>query len=148
LPYLIDNNLVDSESYNEKYIQKVVALEQERIKKLSEISEATEYFFKKINYDKELLKWKKSDLIDAKQKLEFLHKELEKIPEQNWTRSALEQLIIGLIKAKNLGTGDTLWPLRVALTGRKNSPGPFEVAEVLGKEKSLIRIKKGIDLLS
>jgi glutamyl-tRNA synthetase len=147
MPYLVDANLVDSESYDEKYIQSVVVLEQERIKKLSEIPEVTEYFFKEISYDKELLKWKKSDLATAKSRLEFIYEELNKIPEENWTRSSLEQLLIDVIKVKDLGVGDTLWPMRVALTGQQNSPGPFEVAEVLGKEKSLERIKKAIDIL-
>ena len=40
-----------------------------------------------------------------------------------------------------------LWPMRVALTGRKASPGNFEVAEALGKTESLIRIKTAIELL-
>ena len=151
LPYLIDANLIDSKKYNEKYVQSVVALEKERIKKLSEISKITGYFFKEINkeidYDKELLKWKKSDLKTAKSRLEFLYSELNKVPDENWTRNSLKNLLIDLIKAKNLGTGDTLWPMRVALTGQKNSPGPFEVAEVLGKEKSLERIKQAISLV-
>ena len=146
LPYLIEANLVDSESYNEKYIQQIISLERERIKKLSEIPQVTQYFFKEIKYDKNLLKWKKSDLETAKSRLEFLYSELEKIPEKNWTRGALEQFIKDLINAHNLGTGDTLWPLRIALTGQQNSPGPFEIAEVLGKEKSLERIKKAINL--
>ncbi|MFH1456919.1 MAG: glutamate--tRNA ligase [Patescibacteria group bacterium] len=145
IPYLIEANLIDSESYDEKYIQSVVALEQERIKKLSEIAKVTQYFFNEIEYDKELLKWKKSDLPTAKARLEFIHEELNKIPEKNWTRNSLENLLIDLIKIQNLGTGDTLWPMRVALTGQQNSPGPFEVAEVLGKEKSLNRIKQGIE---
>ena len=148
LPYLIDANLIDSKKYNEKYVQSVVALEKERIKKLSEISKITGYFFKEINkeidYDKELLKWKKSDLKTAKSRLEFLYSELNKVPDENWTRNSLKNLLIDLIKAKNLGTGDTLWPMRVALTGQQNSPGPFEVAEVLGKENSLERIKNAI----
>ncbi|MBU4360699.1 glutamate--tRNA ligase [Patescibacteria group bacterium] len=157
MPYLIESKLIDSESpdvksgsrlyVGKKYIQAVVALEQERIKKLSEISKATEYFFKEIEYNKSLLKWKKSDLETAKQRLEFLYEELEKIPNENWTRNSLENLLIDLIKAKDLGVGDTLWPLRVALTGQQNSPGPFEVAEVLGKETSLERIKKGINTI-
>lgn len=147
MPYLVESNLIDSESYDEKYIQSVVALEQERIKKLSEISKVTKYFFKEIEYDKELLKWKKSDLETAKSRLEFLYEELNKIPEENWTRGALEQFLIDVIKAKDLGTGDTLWPMRIALTGQQNSPGPFEIAEVLGKEKSLERIKKAIEMI-
>jgi len=145
IPYLIEANLIDPESYDEKYVQAVVALEQERIKKLSVISKVTEYFFKEISYNKELLKWKKSDLTTAKSRLEFIYRELEKIPKENWTRHSLEQLLVDLIKAKDLGVGDTLWPMRTALTGQKNSPGPFEVAEVLGKEKTLTRIKQAIE---
>jgi hypothetical protein len=41
-----------------------------------------------------------------------------------------------------------LWPLRVALSGKKNSAGPMEIAEVLGKEKTLFRIKKALELLT
>jgi nondiscriminating glutamyl-tRNA synthetase len=37
--------------------------------------------------------------------------------------------------------GRLLWPLRVALTGKKASPGPFEIAEILEKERVLKRIK-------
>ncbi|HPA25813.1 MAG TPA: glutamate--tRNA ligase [bacterium] len=129
------------------YLKKIVALEQERLKKLSDITEATEYFFTEPTYEKELLQWRKSDLNDAKNKLKFLLIELEKVPNENWTRSALEQFIKGLIEAEKLDTGAVLWPMRVALSGRKNSPSPFELAEVLGKEKSLERIKKAINII-
>ena len=37
--------------------------------------------------------------------------------------------------------GKILWPFRAALTGKKASAGPFEIAEILGKEKTLERIK-------
>ena len=124
-----------------------MALEQERLKKLSDITEATEYFFTEPIYEKELLQWRKSDLNDAKNKLEFLLVELEKVPEENFTRGALEQFIKGLIEAEKLDTGAVLWPMRAALSGRKNSPGPFELAEVLGKEKCLERIKKAINII-
>jgi hypothetical protein len=36
----------------------------------------------------------------------------------------------------------------VALTGKKNSAGPFEVAEILGKEKCLLRINQALDLIN
>ena len=46
-------------------------------------------------------------------------------------------------EAQKMGDrGKLLWPLRVALTGKEASAGPFEVASVLGKEKSLKRIKR------
>ena len=40
-----------------------------------------------------------------------------------------------------------LWPMRVALSGQKNSPGPFEIAWVLGKEKTLQRINQAQEKL-
>ena len=43
-------------------------------------------------------------------------------------------------KARNRGY--LLWPFRVALTGKKASAGPFEVAAVLGYKKVLLRIQE------
>ena len=37
--------------------------------------------------------------------------------------------------------GHLLWPLRVALTGKKSSAGPFDIAEILGKKKVLARLE-------
>ena len=133
---------------NVEYIKKVVALEQERMKKLSDIVELADYFFKEVNYDVNLLKWKGSDLATAKQRLKFLADQLPQIPEENWTRRSIEDLVKSLIKNHDLGTGKTLWPMRVALTGREKSPGPFEVAEVLGKDETLKRLKKAASSLS
>ncbi len=148
---------------DKEYLKKVISLEQSRLKKLSDITEATAYFFEEPQYKKELLKWKKpahhaslaasqgeaggADLKDAKEKLEFLAAELEKVPEKNWNKNKLEEIIKDLIAKNNFETGNVLWPMRVALTGRDKSPSPFEVAGVLGKEKSLKRIKKGSEKL-
>lgn len=143
LPYIHENIKTLKHKNNKNYIKNIIALEQERLKKLSDITEATAYFFTEPQYEKELLRWRKSDLKDAKEKLEFLAKELESVPEKNWTQSALEEFIKELIASHKLETGNVLWPFRAALTGRDKSPSPFEVAEVLGKEESLKRIKKG-----
>ncbi len=43
--------------------------------------------------------------------------------------------------------GFILWPLRAALSGKQASASPFEIAEILSKEKTLKRIKEGIELL-
>ena len=81
---------------------------------------------------------------EVKKNLEEVLGRLEKIPEENWTDNSIEDAIVTYLKAKELKLGDYLWPMRVALTGRKASPGPFEVAEVLGKEKTLERINFAI----
>lgn len=133
LPYLPPNDFY--------YLKKIVALEQERIKKLSEITEKTEYFFTdKLDYEPELLRWKNMNDQEIKNALEQLEKKLLEIKEKDFVQNKLKNILIPL--AEKLGDkGKLLWPLRVALTGLKASPGPFEIMEILGKEKTLQRIK-------
>ncbi|MFH1522411.1 MAG: glutamate--tRNA ligase [Patescibacteria group bacterium] len=149
-PYLESNLKKTRKHENTKtnFVRKVVALEQERLKKLSEIGELTEFFFvDKLNYSASMLIWKKMTMNEVKNNLEQIYKQLEKIPEKNWTNDSIEDALMSFIQAKNEKVGDFLWPMRVALTGQKGSPGPFDVAEVLGKEESLNRVKGGINKL-
>ena len=44
------------------------------------------------------------------------------------------------LKETKKGAGDMLWPFRVALSGQKASPDPFEIANILGKEKVINRV--------
>lgn len=135
LPYFIKKDV------NFDYAKKIVALEQERLKKLSEIGKLTEFFFvDKLDYPAELLIWKKLSLEEVKKNLEILEKTLAKT--SNFDKKTLEGTLAPLTEKH--GTGDILWPLRVALTGRKASPGPYEIMEVLGKERTLKRIEEAI----
>jgi len=125
------------------YLKKIVALEQERLKKLSEIGESTKFFFlDKLNYPVELLIWKKMTLKQVKNNLDILEKTLSKIAK--FDRKSLEKTLMPL--TKKYGSGELLWPLRVALTGQKASPSPFEIADILGKEKTLKRIQQAKNL--
>ncbi len=138
--------LKDTVGKDDEYIKKAIGLEQARIKKLDEIPEMASFFFvDKLDYDKELLFWKKLDNNQIKDNLVVLAKELKNI--STWEEKALEEKIITWIKDNDNKVGDFLWPMRVSLTGKKASPGPFEVASVLGKEESLNRIKQAIELL-
>ncbi|MBL7155424.1 MAG: glutamate--tRNA ligase [Candidatus Portnoybacteria bacterium] len=126
------------------YAKKIVALEQERLKKLSEIGELTRFFFlDKLDYQPELLIWKKMTLKQVKNNLDILEKTLSKMVK--FDRKSLERALMPL--AKKHGSGELLWPLRVALTGQKASPSPFEIAEILGKEKTLKMIKEAKKLI-
>jgi glutamyl-tRNA synthetase len=123
------------------YLQKIISLYKERLKKLSEIIELTDFFFKKkLEYDKNLLKWKDAPEEETKKSLELLEKIFNKIKKEDWTKENLEKEIMPIAE-KTGNRGSVLWPLRAALTGKKASAGPFEVAEILGKEKCLKRIK-------
>jgi glutamyl-tRNA synthetase len=128
-------------------IQKIVGLYKERLVKLSEIAELTDFFFKdKLAYDKNLLIWKDMSEEEIKNSLETLEKIFDRIKIENWTKENLEKEIMPEAeKEKNRGV--ILWPMRAALTGKKASAGPFEVAWALGKEKSQRRIKEAIKKL-
>jgi glutamyl-tRNA synthetase len=151
MPYLKGNLKKTKKQKNKKtdFIKKVIKLEQERLKKLSEIGELTEFFFvDKLEYPAELLVWKKMENNQVKKNLEKIHELLEKIPEGNWTNDSIEEDLKSYIEAKNERVGEYLWPMRAALTGREASPSPFDVAEVLGKEECLKRIKQAINKLT
>lgn len=124
----------------------IVSLCQERLKKLSEITELTDYFFKdSLEYDRGLLKWKEMTDEEIKDSLEILEKILSGVEEKDWTKENLEKIL--MLEAEKLqDRGRLLWPLRAALTGKKASAGPFDVAAVLGKEKTLQRIRDALKL--
>jgi nondiscriminating glutamyl-tRNA synthetase len=129
-------------------IEKTVVLYKERLKKLSEIGELADFFFtEKLEYPKELLKWKQYLDKDIEKALQTAEQILSLIPEADWTKEVIGELL--LKEAEKIGDrGYLLWPMRVALTGKQASPGPFEVAEVLGKEKTVERIQAAIKLLT
>jgi len=127
------------------YLKKIVSLHQERLKKISEITELTDFFFKgSLGYDKNLLKWKEMSNDELTDSLDRLEKILSEIEIRNWVKENLEKIIMSEAEAGD--RGKLLWPLRAALTGKESSAGPFEIAELLGKEKTLKRIKEAYDL--
>lgn len=131
-----------------EYVKDVISLEQNRIKRLDELPELITHFFEdQLSYDKELLKWKKADLTEANERLGYMKNYLNEYS-KNWDIETLESTIKPHIKEQDLGMGNTLWPLRIALCGKQNSPSPFELMSVLGKEKTLQRIDFAINLLS
>jgi glutamyl-tRNA synthetase len=131
--------------FTSKYIEKALSLEQERLKKFSKIGELTEFFFvPEFLINDKLLAWKRMDMDTAKNNLKSLLKELEKIIDNDWSIDNLNDIIVAFLKNNNLSIGEYLWPMRVALTGQKASPGPFEVAWALGKEESVKRIQNAI----
>ena len=130
------------------YLKKIIALYQERLKKISEITDFTDFFFKdKLDYPKELLFWKGALEEETNLILDKLLKMLLKINKTDWSKQNLKNIL--MLEAGKLGDrGALLWPLRVALTGKKASAGPFEIAEILGKEKTLKRIEEAKIILN
>jgi len=131
------------EKLSDEYLEKIVLIEKERMKKLSDIAENTEFYFDSPEYKKELLRWKNMDDQGIEKSLKKSEKIISSIKENNWTLENLKNKLMAAADPKN--RGELLWPLRVALTGKEKSPSPFEVAWVVGKEASIVRIKKALE---
>lgn len=68
--------------------------------------------------------------------------------QEEYTNDALYQLLLSYVEKKGVKNGYVMWPIRTAVSGLQMTPaGATEIMEVLGKEETLIRIRKGIELL-
>lgn len=128
------------------YLIKVVSLFQERAKKLSEIPKLSDFFFEKeLYFEPKLLLWKNFSFSDIQKSLEICYNVLEKLEDNDWYKEKIQELL--LEEANKMGDrGLLLWPLRVALSGKEASPPPFDIAEVLGKERTLERVRRAIEM--
>lgn len=127
------------------FLIKSIELEKERIKKLADFKNLADFFFELPTYEPEILIWKNIDKEKIKSNLKILADEIKKISEDKFNKENIKKTIMPL--AKIHGTGDLLWPLRAALSGKKTSPGPFEIMETIGKNESLKRVDIAIKKL-
>ena len=121
------------------FLEKAVFLAKDRIKKVSDLPELISFLFKKPVADESLIIWKNISLETAKNNLREVFDFMLTL--NSWEREDLEREVLKWIKENKDGrNGDYLWPLRTALSGLKNSPNPFEIAWVLGREESKKRV--------
>jgi len=131
---------------SEQTLIEIIRVEKSRIGTLGDLSIHASYFFQLPDFDAELLLWKgKQEATDAHDKLRKVYSLVEKISDDEFNSSNLNEMIMEL--ANTEGRGDTLWPLRVALSGQKASAGPIEILSILGKNEGLSRIAHAIELL-
>jgi glutamyl-tRNA synthetase len=64
----------------------------------------------------------------------------------NFSKDTLEGIFKAVLEEKGLKMGQLAQPVRVALTGRAVSPGIFEVIDLLGRDATMRRLRKGIEL--
>jgi glutamyl-tRNA synthetase len=129
--------------------RRVVQIEAVRAERLDGLAHGVQYFFTDdYELDAEQIPWKKSSREEAKERLRALRELLAELPENAFAEPVkLEEEIKKLIEDRGWSNGDTLWPMRFALTGQKASPSPFEVAWVLGKKRTVSRLDRAIGLL-
>ena len=136
--FLAETKLSDKEL--KEYIKNILKIERERLNKFTDIGIENTFFFKSIedlNFSLDDIRWKDNTDDDIKDVLTKIQEAFKNIFDEDWTQENIQKKLFELAGDKR---GDFLFPLRWVLTGQQKSPSPFEVAWVLGKEKSLERI--------
>ena len=129
--------------FSEERLQKVAPLLIERIAVFSDIAklvkeEELQYFFERPAVAPEDLAWKDTNAATIAEHLQYLCEKLGDIPEKMFTQDTVREAIFGYATEK--GRGAVLWPMRYALSGKKQSPDPFVLSGIFGKEETIARL--------
>ena len=129
-------------------LKKIAALVKTRIEVFPDIREQIDFFEELPEYDTAMYTHKKMKTTEETS-LEVL-KELLPILEkqEDYSNDALFAVLKDYVADKGCKNGYVMWPVRTAVSGKQNTPGgATEIMEIIGKEESLRRIRKGIELL-
>ena len=130
-------------------LKKIAAMVKTRIEVFPDIAPQIDFFEELPEYDPELYAHKKMKTT-RESSLETLREVLPILEAQeDYSNDALYEALSRYVTEKGVKTGFVMWPIRIAVSGKQMTPaGATEILEVLGKEESLKRIQKGIELLS
>ena len=128
--------------------RKIAAMVKTRIEIFPDISGLVDFFEELPEYDPSMYEHKKMKTTkeSSLEVLEEILPELEKA--EDYSNDALYQLLLSFVEKKGCKNGYVMWPVRTAVSGKQMTPaGATEIMEILGKEETLKRIRKGIELL-
>lgn len=129
-------------------LHKIAAMVKTRIEIFPDIKEMVDFFEELPEYDVAMYTHKKMKT-STESSLEVLQEILPILEEQNdYSNDALYQTLVAYVEKKGCKNGYVMWPVRTAVSGKQMTPaGATEIMEILGKEESLARIRKGIEKL-
>ncbi len=143
-PMLVESGAASAEELESDMprLTKIMDLMKERIGRTTDIPDAVGYFYGgELEYDPEEFQ-KQFGKEFARENLPELAERLAALPE--WTEEAIEEAIRGLAAEREKGARHLIHPLRFATTGRTVSAGLFETMQLLGRERSLLRVEKAL----
>ena len=128
--------------------RKIASMVKTRIEVFPDIPELVDFLQELPEYDPAMYQHKKMKTT-KESSLEVLRELLPILETQeDYSNDALYALLLSYVGQKGCKNGYVLWPIRTAVSGKQMTPaGATEIMELLGREESLLRIKKGIALL-
>jgi glutamyl-tRNA synthetase len=128
--------------------KKIASMVKTRIEVFPDICELVDFFEELPEYDVSMHEHKKMKTT-RESSLEVLKELLPELEQaEDYSNDALYQLLLAFVEKKGCKNGYVMWPVRTAVSGKQMTPaGATEIMEILGKEETLYRIRKGIELL-
>lgn len=146
IPFLENANIIQKgQIIDKQWLSKAIKTLQERSKTLVELANSLRYYIAEdVQFDEKA----KAKFLNEKSKalLIELRDSLSSITD--FTTTELEKIFKTIIEKHNAKLGALAQPVRVAMTGGTESPGIFEVLEILGKEKTLKRLDKAVKAIT
>ncbi len=129
-------------------LKKIAGMVKTRIETLCDIADQVDFFEEMPEYSADMYIHKKMKTT-KENSLETLKEVLPILEEQDdFSNDALFEALSKYVADKGVKTGFVMWPIRTAVSGKQMTPaGATEIMEIIGKEESLTRIRKGIELL-
>lgn len=129
-------------------LHKIAGMVKSRIEVFPDVAEHIDFFEALPEYDTAMYTHKKMKTTQETS-LEVLTEVLPLLEAQeDYSNEALYALLSSYVEKKGVKNGYVMWPIRTAVSGKQMTPGgATELMEVLGKQESIDRIKKGIALL-
>ena len=132
---------------DEAYLERAVALEQERVKKLSDFPEALRFFLvEEVEPELKFLVKKNGTEEETAAALSTVFELVQDFGVEDL--EVTEQQLRGMAEALGWKAGELFMPIRVAITGSKASPPLFETMQALGRARVLSRLRDAIRMLA
>ena len=130
-------------------LSKIAALLQNRTEVFTDIPDQVDFIDSMPDYDLSLYENKKMKT-NRDTSLEVLKKALPALEGlTEWNMDGLHECLFGLVAEMCVKNGYVLWPVRVAISGKQFTPGgALEIADIIGREDTLSRMRLSIDKLS
>ncbi len=136
---------LDTSTKDTAWLHRMTEICQEKIPTLNEIVPYTDFFFNDItDYEEKPVKknWRKDGVVE---RMDSMIGAMENVGE--WTADALKASFTALSESMDVGLGQFTNPSRLALTGKAVGPGLFELAELLGRDESVRRMRAGVEYI-
>jgi nondiscriminating glutamyl-tRNA synthetase len=148
IPFMIKKGIITEEEARDNfdYIKKVVEISRDRAKTLDELADTIAFFFKDVTEYEEKGVKKHFSKENAAKLLTLGAEALEKL--EDFTHDKTEETFRNITADMGLKAAEIIHPTRLAITGRTVGPGLFDIIVLLGREKTVERMRKAAQWIS